>query len=123
MPNWEDVVFDPGSAQEAVIACTQAAGELDSVLTGLTTGRTRIQTDGAWRGAARLDFDDEAGAIIREAVQTRDALNRLAGRILGASADAQIEQSRRGADRERWRQERDREIAAQGGLLPLRGPF
>ncbi|MGH9184610.1 MAG: hypothetical protein ACRD0U_02160 [Acidimicrobiales bacterium] len=122
-PNWEDVVFDLASAQEAVIACTQAAGELDSVLTGLTAGRRRIETDGAWRGDARLAFNDEAGAIVREAVQTRDALNRLTGRILGASADAQVEQSRRVADRARWRQERDQEVAAQGGLRPRQGPF
>jgi hypothetical protein len=121
-PNWEDVTFEHAKAREAAAACRRAASELDVTATTFVRARHTLETDGQWAGNARDDFDTEAATVPGEIADTIDALKRLAGLLDDASTDAATEQSRREAERARWRQERDRELAANPPQ-PIRGPI
>ncbi|MGH9111478.1 MAG: hypothetical protein ACRDZN_04145 [Acidimicrobiales bacterium] len=125
-PNWDDVVFDHAKAQGAVDECNRAAGALDTVLTGLDAAHRSLETDGAWTGGYRDDYGAEVPDLTADASATRDALRSLASSLATAMAAATSEQQRRVADRERWRAERDRELAtrgyhrlANGKLIPI----
>ncbi|HYZ99934.1 MAG TPA: hypothetical protein VE575_14335 [Acidimicrobiales bacterium] len=113
-PNWDDVDFDHARTQAAIDECERAAGALDTVVDGLHGAHRQLDSDGAWRGRYRDDYDTEQPAIVDDAVATRDALRALALAISDAAGAATAEQARREADRERWREERDRELAQQG---------
>jgi uncharacterized protein YukE len=120
-PDWEDVQFQHGAASEAAAACRRAAHELDTVATTFARARRTLETEGQWQGNARDDFDTEASEIPGEISDTRDALNRLAGQLADASAAAHAEQAGREAQRQRWYNERRRELAANP-RQPIRGP-
>jgi hypothetical protein len=120
-PNWTDVVFDHGKAQSAVDACNQAAGALDTVLAGFDGANVTLTTNGEWQGRYRADYDREAPAIATDGQDTRRALRQLAQAITDAMGEARREQAHRVSERERWRTERDRELAnrPRGGRQPV----
>jgi len=124
-PNWDDVEFDQARAQAAADECRLAAGALENVIDGLDGAHTALASDAAWTGVYRDDYDGEQPAVADEAISARAALVVLAAAIEGAAGAAAAEQVRREADRERWRAERDREIASEeagrrpGGRIPV----
>lgn len=114
-PNCDDVVFDRTKAQSAIDECKLAAGALTNVLDGLDSAHASLAADASWAGAYRDDYDGERPLVAGEVRDARDALNQLASAIETAAGEAAAEQSRREADRARWRAEREREIARERG--------
>jgi hypothetical protein len=101
-PNWEDVDFDHAAAQAAVDECRLSAGALDTAFTGVATAEATLDTDGAWAGPYRFDFDAAQPAMMTDAGDTAGALRRLANDIATAAVQAGAEQEQRERDRERW---------------------
>ena len=110
-PNWNNVHWDWGAADEAVNALRRAADLLDrSVQERLSVAR---EAQREWRGRYREQFDEDLARIVARArvlaAQFRDA----AGRIAAASQRAYEEQRHRQAEWERWEREREEEERAR----------
>lgn len=109
-PNWQDVRWDHGAAQEAVSVLQRTADLLDQT----AHKRARVARDATeqWRGRYREEFDGHLAQMLRRAHdlarQYRDAANRIAR----ASQQAYEEQRRRERERERWRREKEAEERA-----------
>jgi hypothetical protein len=113
-PNWDDVAFDHGAAATAAAACRAAAIDADGVLDGLVLQRRPVTED--WTGRYRDDFAGEEGVVRTELARARAELVRLATAIEGASEAAGVEQRRRVAARERWREEVRAEHAREASM-------
>jgi len=120
-PNWEDVVFDRAAAGTAAAECRSAATVAREVRTGLDGARTAARQD--WTGPYADDFDAEEPAVGADLDIVAGDLESLASDLETASEDARTEQGRREADRERWREELVRELAARDDALARRGPI
>lgn len=118
-PNWEDVDFDYEAAWAAIAECHSAAGALDTGFTGFAAAVSALETDGAWVGAYRLDFDDARAIVATDAGATADELRTLAGAIEDAIYEAASEQAHRERERERWHEEKAREDAARVSPHPI----
>jgi uncharacterized protein YukE len=111
-PNWNDVVWDYGAANEAIAALHKAAGQLESSVQERKVMAAAAQTE--WRGRYRQEFDNDLARMIQQALRIADEYRAVANRIRAASAAAQDEQSHRVHERERWwREKRDEERRAQ----------
>jgi uncharacterized protein YukE len=111
-PNWENVVWNWGAANEAVAALNRAAGALENSVHERSGFAASAQQE--WRGFYRSEFDQELNRLKQNAQNLASEYRNLAHRIAAASEAARAEQSRRERDRERWRQEkRDEERREQ----------
>lgn len=110
-PNWQDVCWDFGAADEAISALQRAADLLDQ--TADERSRVALAAKEQWQGRYREEFDERlAQMLIRAhdlARQCRDAANKVAR----ASQRAYEEQQRRVRDRERWFRQKEAEERAQ----------
>jgi septal ring factor EnvC (AmiA/AmiB activator) len=106
-PNWNDVRWDWGAADEAIHALRSSADLMDS--TSAERARLAQEATAEWRGRYRGEFEVELGRIQRRsgdlAAQFRDAANRIAS----ASQRAWEERRHRESERDRWRREREDE--------------
>ena len=106
-PNWNNVHWDWGAADEAVNALRRAADLLDrSVQERLSVAREAQQE---WRGRYRDQFDEELARIVARARDLAAQFREAAGRIAAASQRAYEEQRHREAERDRWRREKEEE--------------
>lgn len=118
-PNWENVRWDHGAAQDAIRALNNAANRLEQT----ASERERLARDATaqWRGRYRQEFDVHLQNMLRRARTLAEEYRHAARQIARASAAALEEQRRRERERERWRQEKEAEERAlwlkqQGGL-------
>jgi hypothetical protein len=106
-PNWDNVRWDWGAADNARAALCRAADRLDE--TNGQRVRRAAEAQAEWRGRYRDKFDgDLAGMVARSnglAAQFRDA----AGRIAQASQRAWEERRHRENERARWQREKEEE--------------
>ena len=106
-PNWENVVWDWGAANEAIAALNRAAGRLEESV----GERQRIAGEAQyeWRGHYREEFDIDLADLVRRAQSLAAEFRSTAGRIASASEAARSEQNYRERERERWRREKQEE--------------
>ena len=107
-PNWQDVVWNWGAANEAVAALNRAAGALENAVHergGIAAGAQR-----EWRGRFREEFDLDLNRLTQQAHSLAAEYRALANRIASASNAARSEQSHRERERQRWwNEKRDEE--------------
>jgi hypothetical protein len=103
-PNWSDVVWDQGAANEAIAALQRAAGQLESSVQERKLVAAAAQTE--WRGRFREEFDIDLARMIQQALSIAAEYRIVANRIAAASTAAQNEQNHRLHERERWRHEK-----------------
>lgn len=106
-PNWNDVRWNHGAANDAVAALRRAADEVEhSAAERMQVGR---YATAEWRGIHRTTFDGALAQIISSARALADKYRAAAERIVEASRWAREEQARRERERERWRREKAEE--------------
>jgi len=116
-PNWNDVRWDHGAADDAALALRRAAELLEET----ATRREQLAREAIaeWRGRYREEFDDRLRHTLRRARQLAQEYRQKASEILRKSQLAYEEQKRRERERERWRREKEAEERAlylqQGG--------
>jgi len=110
-PNWRDVVWDWGAADDARNALRRAADLLDSTANERQY-RSRAAT-AEWRGRHRERFDAELSRLLRQAHDLAGSFRDAANRIVNASQRARDEQRHRERERERWRREKEAEERAR----------
>lgn len=106
-PNWNNVRWDWGAANEAASALRHAADRLDGTASERTGLARNAQAE--WRGRYREQFDVELARILRRAHDLANECRDAAGRIAQASQRAWEEQKHRERERERWRREKEEE--------------
>ena len=106
-PNWENVVWNWGAANDAVAALNRAAGTLEN--STVERGNFASSAQREWRGRFREEFDVDLDRLEGRGMSLAAEYRALANRIAAASAAARAEQSRRERDRERWWQEKREE--------------
>ena len=99
-PNWDDVAWDWGAANEAMNALRRAADMLDQ--TAYERKRKADQATAEWRGVYREEFDEDLRGILTRARDLARDFRDIANRISRASGDARREQDHREEERERW---------------------
>lgn len=106
-PNWNNVHWDHGAANEAASALRRAAERLDVT----SEQRAQVAKDAVveWRGRNREIFDGQLSQIQGRSRDLATELRGYASRINAASDRAREEQARREAERARWYRERDDE--------------
>jgi len=106
-PNWNNVRWDWGAADEARSALCHAADLLD----GTANERSSVARDAQaeWRGRDREQFDGELAQLLRRAHDLANECREAANRIAQASQRAWDEQKHRERERERWRREKEEE--------------
>ncbi len=103
-PNWNNVIWDWGAANEAIAALHRAASQLENSLSERGPVATAAQIE--WRGRFREGFDQELARIVQRALSLAAEYRATAARIAAASAAARAEQEHRERERERWRREK-----------------
>lgn len=103
-PNWENVIWDWGAANEAIAALQRAANQLESSLAERRPVATAAQIE--WQGRFREEFDQELEHIIQQALSLAAEYRATAARIAAASSAARAEQDHRERERDRWRREK-----------------
>lgn len=107
-PNWSNVVWDWGAANEAIAALHRAAGRLEESVG--ERQRVASEAQAEWRGRYREEFDVDLADLVRKAQSLAAEFRATANRIAAASEAARSEQSHREHERERWhREKRDEE--------------
>jgi len=106
-PNWNDVQWDWGAAEEAIRALRSSADLLDS--TSRERARLAEEAQAQWRGRYRKEFDSEFERIQRRSRDLAAQIRDSADRIASASHRAWEEQRHREAERQRWQREREDE--------------
>lgn len=106
-PNWNNVVWDWGAANEAIAALNRAAGRLEE--SAVERQRVAATAQVEWRGRYRQEFDGDLAELVRKAQSLAAELRATAGRIAAASEGARSEQSRREHERARWQREKREE--------------
>ena len=109
-PDWNDVRFDHGAADAAVVELEASADLL--VETGASLHRSASVAQEEWRGRYRERFDDELIDLDHRREGLLWNLRADAARIRDAAERARLEQRRREAERSRWFQEAAAEQAA-----------
>jgi len=109
-PNWQDVRWDHGAAQDAASALRHAADLLDQ--TANQRGGVAREATEQWRGRYREEFDDHLEQMLRRARDLAREYRDAANRIARADQAAYEEQKRRERERERWRLEKEAEERA-----------
>jgi hypothetical protein len=107
-PNWNDVVFDHGTATAAAEECRSSARAIDTALAGLD----HLPVTDHWIGRYKDDWSDDQGPTRNDLTGTRDDLRALARAIDQAATDARAEQTHRTGERERWFEEARAEAEA-----------
>jgi len=99
-PNWNDVRWDWGAAEDAVRRLRHAADSLEA----LTAERERAAAEAQqeWRGRHREEFDEKLREMVRRARELAGQLRQAAERISRASHRAWEEQRHRESERARW---------------------
>lgn len=110
-PNWNNVVWNWGAANDAVSALRRAAGLLEQ--TGSERRRKAQAATDEWRGFFRSEFDGDLGRMLSRAHDLAEEYLAAADRIAGASDRAHREQKRREAERARWQREKEAEERAR----------
>ena len=106
-PNWENVRWDWGAADEASGALRRAADKLDASVAERTSVAREAQAE--WRGGYRDKFDVDLDHMVRRARDLANQYRQAAGRIASASRRAYEEQRHREHERERWHREEEDE--------------
>lgn len=117
-PNWDDVKWDHGAADDAALTLRRAADLLEE--TAARREQQAREATAEWRGRYREEFDERLAQLLRRARQLAQEYRDKAGEILRKSQMAYEEQKRRERERERWQQEKEAEERAQrlqGGWL------
>ncbi len=99
-PNWKDVVWDWGVANDAVRALQRAADLLDATA-GERSNRSQAAT-AEWRGRYRDNFEGELRRILTRSRDLATHYREIASRISQASQRAHDEQKDRERERQRW---------------------
>jgi site-specific recombinase len=110
-PNWQNVRWDWGAADEAATALRRAADRLEQSASDRSAVAREAQAE--WRGTYRERFDEHLSRILRGAHDLASQCREAASRIARASQQAADEQRHREQERERWQRERDEEERAQ----------
>ena len=110
-PNWQDVRWNHGAADEAIAALRHAADLLDQ--TADERSRVAGEATAEWRGRYRDEFDDHLEQMLRRARELTGEYRHAAGNIAKASQQVYEEQKRRERERERWRLEKEAEEREQ----------
>jgi len=110
-PNWQDVRWDHGAAQDAISALRRVADLLDQT----AAERARVAQDATaqWRGRYREEFDEHLERMLRRAHDLARECREASNRIAQADQGAYEEQKRRERERERWRAEKEAEDRAR----------
>ncbi len=103
-PNWNNVVWDWGAANEAIAALHKAAGRLEASVGERQAAAGVAQRE--WRGRYREKFDVDLADLVRKALNLAAEYRSTAGRIASASEAARNEQNYRERERARWQQEK-----------------
>jgi hypothetical protein len=109
-PNWNDVRWDWGAAQQASHALRRMADILEH--TAHEREQWARKATRMWWGRFRVEFDYQLDRMISGARELAAQCRELAARIDAASQWAREEQQRRIAARERWRRELEEEQRA-----------
>ena len=104
-PNWENVRWDWGAADEAVAALRAAADKIEVTLAERLRSAAEAQRE--WRGRYREEFDAELEGIKSRAQGLAAEYRAAADRIRSASQRAYEEQRHREGERERWRRDKE----------------
>ncbi len=105
-PNWKDVRWDHGAADEAAAALRRAAAELERARDD--DARLAMEAATEWRGDSREDFEQRRRPLHAELGDLAAACRDAAEHVRRASAQASAEQRRREAEREAWEREQER---------------
>jgi len=102
-PNWSNVRFDPGLAQNAISALNNAAAEVEAV----TKERTDLANTARqhWQGRYRREFDERFNATAQVAGQLALDLRQAASNLQQAGVQAQQDQQARAQQRDQWNQQ------------------
>lgn len=103
-PNWNDVNWDHGAAEEAARELERLAAFLEE-----TKHRRRQMADEArveWRGRCREEFDGRLARTLKRASSLAAELRGKAAEIRAADRRAYEEERRRERARERWEHEK-----------------
>jgi uncharacterized protein YukE len=106
-PNWNNVTWDYGAANDAVRELRRAADLLDE-----TRDQRRRAADKArqeWRGRYRDEFDRDLDEMLRRASELAEQMRNKARQIEDASNRARDQQRFRESERARWEAERREE--------------
>ncbi len=106
-PNWNDVRWDWGVAEDAIRHLRRAADLLEE----RTGERSRVAAEAQreWRGQYREEFDERLKEMVRRAREIADEFRHAADHISWASHRAWEEQQRRESARARWWDEKREE--------------
>lgn len=110
-PNWNDVRWDDGAANDAAIALRRAAELLEE--TSARRERLAREATAEWRGRYREEFDERLTHTLRKARQLAQEYRAKANEILHKSQLAYEEQKHRERERERWHREKEEEERIQ----------
>ncbi len=114
-PHWDDVQFDHGETNEAVVLCQGALATLAD-RHGALQGPYHMACV-HWRGVKRYRFDAEWGAMHAQAETVAEQLRTHIVKLRHESAVALAEQRLREAERARWFREKAVEEAAAAAAL------
>lgn len=106
-PNWNNVDWNYGAANDAVRELRRAADLLDEM-----AGRRRRVADKAlqeWRGRYRNEFERDLAEMLRRSSELAAEMRQKAGEIENASNRVREEQRHRERERDRWHEERREE--------------
>lgn len=116
-PNWNNVRWDHGAADDAALALRRAADLLEE--TAARREQLAREAQAEWKGRFREEFDERLVYMLRRARQLAQEYRAKATEILQKSQMAYEEQKHRERERERWRREKEEEERAlslqQGG--------
>lgn len=106
-PNWNNVDWNYGAANDAVRELRRAADLLDEM-----AGQRRRVADKAlqeWRGRYRDEFERDLAEMLRRSSELAAEMRQKAGEIENASNRVREEQRYRERERDRWHEERREE--------------
>lgn len=110
-PNWSNVVWNWGAANDATAALQAAASMLDN--TAAERKRKAERAKEEWRGKHRKQFDGDLARMLARAHALASECRAAADRIGGASQRARAEQTHRERERRRWHHQKAEEERAR----------
>lgn len=106
-PNWNNVNWNYGAANDAVNELRRAADLLEESVSRRSRAADTARQE--WRGRYRDEFDRDLDEMLRRARELADQMRNKAREIDNASQRAREEQRYRERERTRWENEKREE--------------
>lgn len=112
-PDWNDVVWDHGSAEAASRSLDQMAYSFEFSATDRASLAQADSVD--WYGEHRISFDRYLDEVLRMAQGLAQECRSAAARIRQIDQQVLADQAQRERDRQRWKDEQAEEQARERG--------